>query len=391
MKFDRVYAAIHLDRIEENMRAMQKNLHPGTKIIGTVKTDGYGHGAVAVAKTIDPYVAGYAVAAPEEALELRDHGVTKPVMILGSVWEDWYAELIEQDIHLTVFELSRAEKISETAVRLGKTAGIHIAVDVGMSRIGLFPNAASEEVVREIASLPGIRIEGLFTHFPRADEADKTVTRRQYAAFVEFRDRLLAAGVEIPVCHCSNSAGIVELPEANLDAVRAGITIYGMYPSAEVRQDLVPLKPAMELKSFITYLKEIPAGTAVSYGGTFVADRPTRVATISIGYGDGYPRNLSGKGSVLIAGKRARILGRVCMDQIMVDVTGIPEAREGMCVTLLGRDGDEAITMEELADLSGGFHYEIPCVLGKRVPRVYMRDGKPVGSMICFESRYEGF
>jgi alanine racemase len=257
-----------------------------------------------------------------------------------------------------------------------------------MSRIGFAPTRESAEEVSRIAALPGIEIEGMFTHFARADEADKTSANGQLLKFREFTDMVKALGVEIPVCHCSNSAGIMELCEANMDAVRAGITIYGLYPSDEVVQENMPLKPAMELKSFLTYIKEIGPGTPVSYGGTFVAEKPMRIATVSAGYGDGYPRNLSGKGYILVCGKKAPILGRVCMDQFMVDVTDIPEAEEGMEVTLLGRDGGLRITMEELAALSGGFHYEIPCVIGKRVPRVYSRHGRDVAVMAYPESVY---
>lgn len=391
MEFDRIYAKIHLDRMERNMEAMEKNLAPGTKIIGTVKADGYGHGAVWTAKAIDRYVAGFAVAAPEEAVALRKSGIAKPILILGVTGDSWYRTMAEEGISMAVFQLSRARKIGEAAMAAGLTAKVQIAVDTGMSRIGLPPSLESVETVKAIEALPGIEIEGMFTHFARADEADKGAAREQLRRFCSFCDVVKKEGIKIPLCHCSNSAGIVDLPEANLDAVRAGITIYGLYPSREVDINQVPLEPAMELKSFVTFVKEIPVGTAVSYGGTYVAESPRRIATVSAGYGDGYPRNLSGKGAVLIRGKRAPILGRVCMDQLMADVTEIPEAAEGDCATLLGRDGGEEITMEELADLSGGFHYEIPCLVGKRVPRLYVRDGKAVGAMTCFESQYEEF
>ena len=232
----------------------------------------------------------------------------------------------------------------------------------------------------------------MFTHFARADEADKAFYETQYKKYREFCEMLCSRGVDIPIRHCSNSAGIVEGLDSNgLDMVRAGISIYGLYPSDEVARDRVKLVPAMELKSFITYIKTIGPGTAVSYGGTFVADRPMRVATIPVGYGDGYLRSLSNKGAVLIRGKRAEILGRICMDQFMADVTDIPEAEEGDQVTLIGRDGEECITVEELAALSGGFHYEIICQIGKRVPRVYLRDGKVIGKKDYFNDIYEGF
>lgn len=390
-QFDRAYAKIYLDRIEENMEAMQRNLTPRTMMIGVVKTDGYGHGAVAVAKTIDKYVSGYAVATVEEALELKKHGIIKGILILGVVPESQYDTVIREEIRLSVFDMRRARLISDRAVCLGKGAKLHIAVDTGMNRIGFMPTRESARQVKEIADLPGIEIEGMFTHFARADEADKGAAYEQLRKFKEFSGMVKEQGVVIPICHCSNSAGIVEMQEANMDAVRAGITIYGLYPSDEVSKEPVLLKPAMELKSFITYIKEIGPGSEVSYGGTFQAKAVMKVATIGIGYGDGYPRSLSGKGHVLIHGKRAAILGRICMDQLMVDVTGIPEAEEGDEVTLLGRDGEEEITMEELAGISGGFHYEIPCVIGKRVPRLYVSRGRVVGTMTCDKGEYEGF
>ena len=358
---------------------------------GVVKTDAYGHGAVPVARTIDRFVCGYAVATVDEGLKLRRHGIEKEILCLGPVSAGRYQECLENDISLPMFEYRRAKELSDAAVAEGKTAKIHIAVDTGMSRIGLFPDEGSVETVKEIAELPALRIAGMFTHFARADEADKTKAGEQYRRFHAFCDAVKAAGVEVPVCHCSNSAGIVELPDFNMDAVRAGITIYGLYPSDEVKQDIISLKPAMALKSFITYIKEIGPGTEVSYGGTFKAEKTMRIATVSAGYGDGYPRNLSGKGEVLIHGKRAKILGRICMDQFMVDLTGIPEAKEGDSVTLVGRDGNQEITMEELAEISGGFHYEIPCLIGKRVPRRYVKNGKEVGGMMCRDEEYEGF
>ncbi len=381
MKFDRVYAAVHLDRIEHNMEAMQAVLSSGTVMIGTVKADGYGHGAVAVAKTIEPYVAGFAVATAGEALQLKNSGLSKPVLILGPVGSSHYADMIENDIRMTVFELETAREISDTAVGIGRKAVIHVAVDTGMSRIGLIPSDESADIVRVISELEGIEIEGIFTHFARADETDLTSARSQFGKFREFTDTLKAKGIDIPIRHCANSAAIIGLGEADMDAVRAGISIYGLYPSDETDRSRVKLLPAMELKSFITFIKDIPPGTQVSYGGTWTAERNTRVATVSAGYGDGYPRGLSGKGSVLIRGKRAPILGRVCMDQFMVDVTDIPDAEKGDEVTLFGRDGDEFIPLEEICGLCGGFHYEIPCLITKRVPRVYIRDGTIVGSM----------
>ncbi len=376
--YTRIYAKIDLDAIVKNMKAMRDNLPADTRIIGVVKTDGYGHGAVPVAEAIDAFVWGYAVATIEEGQNLRRHGIVKPILVLGSTHPRHFKELIEDDIRPAIFEVDKAMLLSEHAVSMGKTARLHIAVDTGMGRIGFYPDEENTKIVEKIASLPGIEIEGMFTHFARSDEEDKTFTNMQYERYQRFHNQLEERGIHIPICHCSNSAAIMELPQMGLDAARAGIIMYGLYPSDEVDRSM-KLYPAMEIRSFITYVKEVEAGTPISYGGTFVADRKMKVATIGAGYGDGYPRNLSGKGQVLIHGRRAPILGRVCMDQCMIDVTDIPDAKEDTRVTLLGRDGDDEITMEELAEWCGGFHYEIPCVLGKRVPRVYIKDGKLVG------------
>lgn len=388
--YTRVYAEIDLDAIRKNMEAMRRVLPEKAKLIGVVKTDGYGHGAVPVAKAIAPYVWGYAVAAVEEAKILRRHRIQKPILVLGSTHERHFRDLIEGEIRPAVFQEEKAARLSKLAVSMGKRARIHIALDTGMSRIGFQADEASLEAVCRIAAMPGIEIEGLFTHFSRADETDKAFTRTQYGQYSRFIEALRNRGVLIPICHCANSAAIMELPQMGMDAARAGISMYGLYPSEEVSRDM-ELCPAMTVRSFITFIKEIGEGTPVSYGGTFVAERPMRIATVSAGYGDGYPRNLSGRGHVLVCGKRAPILGRVCMDQFMIDVTDIPEAREDMRVTLVGRDKDAVLTMEEVAAMSGGFHYEIPCILGKRVPRVYLQGGQIVGTKDYNDDLYRDF
>lgn len=388
--YSRVYAEINLDHIIKNMESMAANLPAGTGIIGVVKADGYGHGAVPVAKAIAPFVCGYAVAAVEEAVILRKHGVTKPVLVLGATHRRHFDMLLEYGISPTIFEYDKAKMLSGMAVKRNKTASIHIAVDTGMGRIGFLPGEEGVRRVERIQCLPGIRIEGLFTHFSKADETDKSFTKLQYQRFISFTKALKKRGIQIPICHCSNSAAIMDLPWMGLDAVRAGISMYGIYPSGEVARQ-VRLWPAMEIRSFVTYVKEVEQGTTISYGGTFTADRKMRVATIGTGYGDGYPRSLSGKGYVLLHGKRAPILGRVCMDQFMADVTDIPEAAEDDRVTLVGRDGEEELSMETLAGLCNGFCYEIPCVLGKRVPRVYTRDGAIVGCKDYYDDKYNDF
>lgn len=386
-KYSRVYATVNLDAIRLNMDHMKANLAPKTQMIGVIKTDGYGHGAVPIARELEPldYMFGFAVATPEEALILRECGICKPILILGYTFPYSYEEMIRHEIRTVVFRSDMLEHMSECACRIGQKAKVHIKVDTGMSRIGIRPDEEGMAFVRKALELPGLEVEGILTHFSRADEADKTTTQEQRMLFEEFIQQIeKETGCRIPICHCSNSAGIVEIKEANMDLVRSGITLYGLWPSPEVAQDIVKLQPAMELKSCIIYIKEIEAGTAVSYGGTFVAEHKMRVATIPVGYGDGYPRGLSNKGFVLVHGKRAPIIGRVCMDQFMIDVTQIPEVVEGEKVTLIGRDGDEWITMEELGELSGRFNYELACCIGKRVPRIYLKSGKVVATKDYF-------
>lgn len=389
--YGRVFETVDLDAVRHNMEAMRANLTEGTKMIGVVKSDGYGHGSVPVAMAIDPYVWGYAVATVEEGVILRKHGIEKPILVLGVVPADGYDLLIQYGIASAVFQYKRASLLSEAALRAGKKAVIHLVVDTGMSRIGLpVTEEAADEAVK-IKSLSGIEVEGLFTHFAKADETDKTATNRQMEEYRRFTDLLLDRGVEIPILHCSNSAGILDLPAANFHAVRAGISIYGLYPSYEVDKETVKLRPVMGLKSVVTYIKTIAPGTAVSYGGTFVADKEMVIATIPVGYGDGYPRNLSGKGEVLIRGQRARILGRVCMDQFMVDVTDIEGVEEDDEAVLIGKQGENEITVEDIAEACGGFHYEILCDIGKRVPRVYIQGGEVAGTKDYFDDIYKGF
>lgn len=389
-KYTRIFATVDLDAVAGNMESMKRKLTPETKMIGVVKADGYGHGSVPIARAIDSYVEAYAVATAEEALLLRRHGITKPVLILGPVHKSWYGELIDNKIRPAVFTMEQAEALSEQALLKKTTADLHLAVDTGMSRIGLDADERGVDLAVRICSLPGIHAEGIFTHFARADESDKTSAQAQLERYLDFVRSIEQRGIEIPVKHCANSAAIIDMPEADLGWVRAGISIYGMYPSDQVDKTKVALRPAMGLKSFITYVKTVEAGREVSYGGTFKTDYTMRIATIPAGYGDGYPRNLSGKGYVLIRGKIAPILGRVCMDQMMVDVTEIEGAEADTEVTLIGREGDREILVEDLAEWGGGFHYEIVCDIGKRVPRVYLSGGKVAGTKDYFDDQYEG-
>ena len=377
--YQRVWAEVDLDAIWENMVHMKENIAEKTKILAVIKTDGYGHGGVPIAKMLEQldFMFGYAAATYEEAHVLREAGVKKPILILGYTFPYCYEELIREEIRPAVYRRDTVEELVAAAAKVGQKAKVHIKVDTGMGRIGITPDEEGLEFVRFLMGHPELEVEGIFTHFAKSDEEDKTSANHQLALFQNFIDRIQTElGLTIPVKHCSNSAAILEMPQANMDMVRAGITTYGLYPSEEVSKDIVPLRAAMSLYSHIVYCKTIHAGQSVSYGGLFTAQKDTRVATIPVGYGDGYPRSLSGKGYVLIRGKKAPILGRVCMDQFMVDISEIPGVMEGDKVTLLGMDGTERITAEELGELSGRFNYEFVCDLGKRIPRVYRQHGE---------------
>lgn len=376
----RIQADIDLDAFRFNLDSIKKNINENTQIITVLKADGYGHGAVPLAKEAEKEerVWGIAVATVEEALELRRGGIKKPLLILGYTYQEDYDLIAEEELRPTVFKLSMAQELSQAALRKNKTIKIHIKIDTGMSRIGYRDLEKSVPEILEISRLPGLEIEGLFTHFARADEKETTPAYQQLEKYQAFQKALKEAGLKIPLCHCSNSAGIIRMPEANMDAVRAGIILYGLYPSEEVEKEPVPLKPLMTLKSHIAYIKTLEPGVQISYGGTYTTQKETRVATIPVGYADGYARSLSNKGWVLIRGKKAPILGRVCMDQFMVDVTDIPEARELDEVILLGKSQDQQITMEELGELSGRFNYEFACCISKRVPRIYFKGGKAI-------------
>ena len=377
--YQRVGAEVDLDAIWENMVHMKENIAENTKILAVIKTDGYGHGGVPIAKMLEQldFMFGYAAATYEEAHVLREAGVKKPILILGYTFPYCYEELIREEIRPAVYRRDTVEELVAAAAKVGQKAKVHIKVDTGMGRIGITPDEEGLEFVRFLMGHPELEVEGIFTHFAKSDEEDKTSAYHQLALFQNFIDRIQTElGLTIPVKHCSNSAAILEMPQANMDMVRAGITTYGLYPSEEVSKDIVPLRAAMSLYSHIVYCKTIHAGQSVSYGGLFTAQKDTRVATIPVGYGDGYPRSLSGKGYVLIRGKKAPILGRVCMDQFMVDISEIPGVMEGDKVTLLGVDGTERITAEELGELSGRFNYEFVCDLGKRIPRVYRQHGE---------------
>lgn len=374
---NRVYLKIDLDQICENIRKVIEKVGKDTKVMPVVKADAYGHGAIEVSKALSEIgTYGFAVATVGEALALRRAGITKPLLILDFVFPNQFETIIRNDIMLTIFQYSIAEKLDAAAAQMGTTAHIHLKIDTGMGRIGYIPDEKSIEEIKRIAELPNIEIDGIFTHFACADSADKTSMNAQLKLFREFVEKLEMLGINIPIKHVCNSAAIIDMHDDFLNMVRSGIITYGLYPSEEVNKDSLDVRPAMELHSVVINVKTINKGDTVSYGSTYVAEKPTVIATIPVGYADGYPRQLSNKGSVLIHGKRAKIVGRVCMDQFMVDVTDIPDVMIGDNVTLVGKDGDDFISCEEIGEISGRFNYEFLCCITRRVPRVYMRNGK---------------
>lgn len=378
-QYSRVCAHIDLDAILHNLKQMRAHINDDTKIMAVIKADAYGHGAVPIAWEMEElsYVYGYGVASVEEAMQLRNANIRKPILVLGYTFPYSYETLINQEITPTVFRRDVLHQLNEIAGRMNVKTPIHIKVDTGMTRIGIRPDEEGAAFVKEALSCENLVVEGIFTHFSKADETDKAFANGQLRSFLSFVAKCEGENdYKFKFVHCSNSAGIIDMPDANLDLVRAGIILYGMWPSEDVSKDAVDLEPVLSLKSHIVYVKDVEAGIPVSYNGTYITERTTRIATIPVGYADGYPRNLSNTGTVIIAGKRAPIIGRVCMDQFMVDVTGIPECKEGDEVTLIGRDGSEWITIEELGAVSGRFNYEFACEIGKRTPRVFFRHGK---------------
>ena len=320
MAINRIRADIDLDAILYNMESMHNKLKPGTMMAAVVKADGYGHGAEAVSEVLEPlpYLWGYAVATSNEAMQLIAAGRKKPILILGLSFPEQFEEIVDNDVRPAVCTYETAKELSRIAVAKNKTCKIHIKIDTGMCRIGFQVTEESADIIAQIAKLPNIMIEGIFTHFARADELSKEPAFEQFDLFKRMIALVEARGVEIPIKHCSNSAGIVEIPECNMDMVRAGITLYGLWPSEEVDKSKISLKPVMSLHSRVAYVKELEPGRHISYGGTFTVEHHMRIATVPVGYGDGYSRGLSNKGWVLIKGKKAPICGRVCMDQFMV-------------------------------------------------------------------------
>ena len=371
-RYLRCYAEISLEAIGHNIREVKKRLPEGVKLLGVVKANAYGHGAVPVASYLENQVDYFATATIEEAVELRENGISAPILILGYVSPSQYGDLVEYDITQTIDSYAQALALEKEAARQNRKAKAHLAVDTGMTRIGFQVTEHDADVAAKIADLPHIELEGMFTHFSCADQEDKTYCSMQMEKYDKMTALLAERGVTIPLRHICNSAGIMEFDDHRFEMVRSGIITYGIYPSEEVKKERLDLIPALSWKSHVIHVKEVGPGIGVSYGATYVTEKPmTRIATVSAGYADGYPRALSNQGCVLIHGKKAPIIGRICMDQMMVDVTDIPDVQVEDVVTLVGTDGDETITIEEIANPAARFDYEMLCDISSRVTRGY--------------------
>ena len=375
MRFDNTYLTIDLDKISNNFKSIQEKA--GVPVMAIIKADAYGHGAVQVARQLQNSCCFFGVSSMLEALELRNAGIQTPILILGQIPPKAFSVAIREGIRPTIFRYEDAVCLSETAAEMGVDAPFHFAVDTGMSRIGFQATEADADICAKITALPNLTVEGIFSHFATADCEDLSKSHQQAKRFDDFCGLLESRGVNIPLRHMDNSAGIMNFHN-HYGLVRAGIVTYGMYPSSEVNPIDLPLTPALSWSSRVTCVKTLEAGREISYGGTYVTTKPTVVATIPVGYADGYRRALSGKFYVLIHGKKAPILGRICMDQMMVDVTDIPHTQVGDKVVLVGTDGEETITMEQISAAADTFNYEFVCGISRRVPRYYCQNGEIV-------------
>ena len=375
MNYDNTYVEIDLDAISANFDAIQEKA--GVQVMAIVKADAYGHGAIQIARLLEEKCSYFGVSSVAEALEMRQAGLTNPILILGYTPVETFHLILPLNIRPAIFRYEDAQVLSKEAVKQGITAPFHFAVDTGMSRLGFQATEESADLCAAIAKLPGLYAEGLFSHFATADCEDLTRAKAQADLFDRFDKMLRQRGVEIPLRHLDNSAGLMNFTN-HYEMVRSGIVTYGMYPSDEVSPDLLDLQPALQWRSRVSHIKVLEPGREISYGGTFVTTRKTRVATVPVGYADGYRRSLSGKFYVLIRGRRAPILGRVCMDQMMVDITDVPDVRIDDPVVLVGSDGNDVITMEQIAVAADSFNYEFVCGISRRVARRYRQGGRIV-------------
>ncbi len=406
------WAEISLDAVAENTRRLLALADPAG-LLAVVKADAYGHGAIEVARVaVEAGAAWLGVAALEEALELRRAGLKAPVLLLSAATPAQADTIVANDVTAAVFDPETAKALAAAGRRAGRPARAHLKIDTGMGRLGVTPDQAGAELALGLARLEGLALEGAYTHFSTSDEREKTFARRQYALFDDFLGRLARAGLEFRWRHAANSAALLDLPQTRFNLVRVGIALYGLYPSEEVDRERARLVPVMAWKTRLVHVKRVPAGTAISYGREYVADHPTLVGTLPVGYADGYRRGLSNGGRVLIGGVSCPVLGRVCMDHVMVGLDGVPDARPGDEVVLLGRQpvrapqarasrtegGDPSaaaateahIPAEELARVCGTINYDIVSTVGRRVPRVYLRGGRPVAMKSILGGAYLG-
>lgn len=384
----RAWAQIDLNALQYNYNVVKSMINPRSKIMCVVKADAYGHGAKRLSKEFSKLGADwFAVSNLEEAMQIRKAGVNKPILILGYTPVNMVQVLSDNNISQAAISEDYAKKLSLRAEKINKKIKVHIKLDTGMNRIGILDqndiqrkNAVKS--IENILNMSGLIVEGLFTHFAVADEGidGEDYTRMQYENFKCVISDLKEKGIKIPLCHCCNSAAIIDYPDMDMDMVRPGIILYGLLPSNKLKSKL-RLKPVMQLKSTVSLVKEIDAGVKISYGGNFISDKKMKIATVPIGYADGYPRYMSGKGEMIVKGKRAKIVGRICMDQLMLDVTDIDGVNQGDIVTVLGGEKESRISANDIADINNTINYEIICLVGKRVPRIYYKDGKFVGQL----------
>ncbi len=372
--YNRIYARINMDNLRYNIQKMKSMIKPDMKVLAVVKADAYGHGAVGVSLRIRDLADYYGVATIDEAVELRRAGITEPILIIGYTALEDFPKLIEYNITQAVYDVAECEKLSQVAIDAGTKVKVHLKVDTGMGRIGFSADNHGVNQAIKLKDMPGLDIEGIFTHYAKADELDKTYSKLQKDRFLSFIDGMEKGGVTFAIKHIDNSAGTMEIDDHEFDMVRLGIVTYGLYPSDEVDKS-VEIRPVMSLISHISHVKTVEPGTAISYGGTYVADSPRRIATVTVGYADGYPRAQSNLGRVIVRGQYAPIVGRVCMDQMMIDVTDIPEVSVRDEVILIGGTEDKYISVEEVSRYANSFNYELVCHIGRRVPHVYNEDG----------------
>ncbi|HIT72444.1 alanine racemase [Tyzzerella sp. An114] len=378
-EYQRVTAEIDLDAVAYNIRNIRERVNKNSKIMGIVKADAYGHGAVEVSKVLLYNGADWlGVAMIDEAIQLRQNNIMVPILILGYTLETKIDDVVRYDIIQTVFSYDMAKLVSDAAVKQNKIAKIHIKVDTGMGRIGFMPDENIGEEVLKISKLPNIEINGIFTHFSTSDETDKSFTRLQIERFKYAIDEIEKRGINLPVKHCANSAAIMDLEDLGFNMVRAGVILYGMYPSDDVKKENLSLKPVMSIKTHISYVKNVGVGVPLSYGRTYYTDKESVIATVPVGYADGYIRRMQKGGRVIVNGHYAPIVGRVCMDQFMIDVTDIPDVKPGDDVILMGSDGNISITADEIAKVLDTINYEVVCMIGKRVPREYIKNNKTI-------------